>query len=161
MIRMGKVAAVAAAIAIVGPFWAIGPVAAQAAGARAGLPEAMASPARAEPGDVPGRHVLAGRIDHLIDRVVALNEHYGWSWSHTGAMIAFLEEAFIDLDDGRPGDAADQLRTFRDQVSTGLADGTLAPEAGGPLLAATADLLARVKALDEAAPDREPPAPAN
>jgi hypothetical protein len=166
VIRMGRMAALAAAIVIMGPFsgllWGPLPASGQPAARTVessvpgvpdiptapGLAGTVGSQARAGPGEAPPRHVLAGRIDHLIDRVVALNEHYGWTWSHTGSLIAFLEEAFIDLDDGRPADAAHQLRTFRERVSSGLAEGTLAPEAGAPLLAATSDLLTRVEALD-------------
>jgi len=158
VIRMGRVVALAAAFAIAGPLCALGPAAARAA--EVGVPvlrDGVELQARADPGEVPRRHVVAGQIDRLIDRVVALNERYGWSWNATGALIAYLEEAFIDLDDGRPGDAADQLRTFRDRITLGLADGTLASEAGGPLLAATADLLARVEALGGAGPLRDGP----
>jgi len=128
---------------------AVRPAAAQEVGAAApALPVVVGAQVRVAPGEPPPRHVLADRIDRLIDRVVALNEHYGWRWSETGALIAKLEEAFLDLDNGRPQDAAHQLRGFRDRISTSLADGTLAPEAGGPLLAATADLLDRVETLD-------------
>lgn len=166
MVRMGSVAVLGAAAVIAswtgaapGPSvttsWAAAPILVRAEFGAPPPQEIVGAQARVTPDERPPRHVLASQIDRLIDRVVALNERYGWSWNDTGALIASLEEAFIDLDDGRMDDAADQLRTFRDRISVGLADGSLTPEAGGPLLAATADLLTRVEAL---APAAGPPA---
>jgi hypothetical protein len=126
------------------------PVAPEAAGSK--VDSAVVAQVRAAPGAPPPRHVLATQIDPLIDRVVALNEHYGWRWSETGALIASLEEAFLDLDNDNPQEAARQLTHFRDRISAGVADGTLAPEAGAPLLTAAADLLDRVAALGGAPP---------
>lgn len=167
MNRMGRVAVLWAAVGVAGLFTgatggALGPAVARAGAGAPGLGPPVGAQARAVPEEVPRRHLLGGQIDRLIDRVVALNESYGWTWSDTGALIASLEEAFIDLDEGRPGDAEAQLRRFRDRISGGLADGTLEPEAGAPLLAAAADLLARVAALDGAGthPVAPPAAPA-
>jgi hypothetical protein len=159
---MGRGAVLWAAIAVAGlsgwPVGALGPATARAGPGAPGLEAPVGTQARAATGEVPLRHVLAGQIDRLIDHVVDLNENHGWSWSATGALIAAREEAFIDLDDGRTGDAARQLRSFRARISAGLAERSLEPDVGAPLLAASADLLARVEALGGAGAHRDAPA---
>jgi hypothetical protein len=99
---------------------------------------------------VPRGALLAHEVDRLIDRVVALNENHGWRWSEAGALIACLEEAFIDLDRSQFGKAGRQLGDFSDRIAAYINDGSLPKEAGVPLLDAAGAILGRVDALQRA-----------
>jgi hypothetical protein len=147
MIRMG-VALVGAVAA--GAMWLAPARAFEGAGGGAPVPghggERMV---RAVDG-VPRALLLGREVDLLIDNVVALNEHHGWRWSEAGSLIASLEEAFIDLDEGRFDKAARQLGAFRDRVRGYLRDGTMPRDAGTPLLDVAGAIQARVEALDRA-----------
>lgn len=116
----------------------------------------------------PTGALMAGEIDRLIDRVVALNEHYGLGWSHTGALIARLEESFAFLDRGRYDEAAEDLAGFKQRIREELRAGSLPEEPARKVLDQAGGLeerlhaLARVRRLehdlDETAPaDPSPP----
>lgn len=97
---------------------------------------------------VPRGALLAREVDRLIDRVVALNENHGWRWSEAGALIASLEEAFLDLDRGQFAKAGRQLADFSDRIAAYVNDGSLPKEAGVPLLDAAGAILGRIDALE-------------
>lgn len=101
-----------------------------------------------EVGHVPRGALLARQVDLLIDRVVALNENHGWRWSEAGALIASLEEAFLDLDRGQFAKAGRQLGDFSDRIAAYVNDGSLPKEAGVPLLDAAGAILGRIDALE-------------
>jgi hypothetical protein len=96
---------------------------------------------------VPRGVLLARDVDMLIDRVVGLNEHHGWRWSEAGALIASLEEAFLDLDRDQLAQAARQLNEFSDRIAAYVNDGSLPKDAGVPLLDAAGAILGRIDAL--------------
>jgi len=97
---------------------------------------------------VPRGALAAREVDVLIDSVVALNENHGWRWSEAGALIASLEEAFLDLDRAQFAKAARQLTDFSDRIAAYVNDGSIPRDAGVPLLDAAGAILGRIDALE-------------
>jgi len=143
MVRMGGILCGAVlAVAMAAGTWA----AEEAGGAPAEL--AVADPVLTAVERVPRATLLANQVDRLIDRVVALNENHGWRWSEAGALIANLEEAFIDLDNGKFTKAAHQISDFSDRITAYVDKGALPEDAGTPLIEAAGGILGRIEALE-------------